>query len=46
MPVILLLLNTLRDGLLVTGSEVTGHRLVLFTGFCALQCDEFLHGRK
>src|SRR5262245_16799982 len=41
--VVFLLLDALRDGLLVAEREVTGGRLALFFGFGALQGDEFLH---
>lgn len=42
--VILLLLDALGDGLLVTEGQVTGGGLALFFGFGALKGDEFLHG--
>ena len=43
--IVLLLLDALGDGLLVAEREVTRDRLALFTGFGALQSDEFLrHG--
>jgi hypothetical protein len=41
--IILLLLDPLGDGLLVSESEVTRGRLALFLGFGALQGDLFLH---
>ena len=42
--IVLLLLNALRDGLLVALGEVAGGGLALFLGLGAFQGDDFLHG--
>ncbi len=44
--IILLLLNALRDRLLVTGREVFGRIFALFAGLCALDDYLFLHVLK
>ena len=45
-PVVLLLLDTLGDGLLVAERQVARGRLTLFLGFGAFQGDLFLHDLK
>lgn len=42
--IVFLFLNPLRDGLLVALGEVARNGFTLFTGFCAFECDGFLHG--
>jgi hypothetical protein len=44
--IVFLLLDALRDGLLVPKRKITRDGLPLFAGFCALQGDEFLHDGK
>jgi len=42
--IVLLLLDPLRDRLLVTLRQITRDRFTLFAGFGAFQGDNFLHG--
>ena len=42
--IVLLLLDALRDGLLIARREVAGRGLALFAGFGAFESDDFLHG--
>ena len=43
MRIVLLLFDTLRNGLLIPKREVTGGRFALFLGFSAFQGDDFVH---
>ena len=44
--IVLLLLNTLGHGLLITLREIARRWLTFFAGFSAFQGDGFLHGFK